>query len=121
MKTKIIGFMSLGLAIILIAVTVAASSANAATSPNILVNRNLTVGSTGSDVVVLQGLLSEMGYLNVPPTVAFGYYGQLTKAAVAQYQASHNVSPTAGYFGPLTKTTLAFDLSSHGWLSLLGW
>ncbi len=97
------------------------SKVNAAEYPNILVDSNLTVGSTGQGVVVLQGLMSELGYLNVPIGIPFGYYGQLTKNAVASYQSARNVTPAVGYFGPVTKIAMHADFSSHGWLRLLGW
>jgi len=96
------------------------SGAQAATT-NILVNENLSVGSTGQGVVALQGLLSEMGYLEVPTGVALGYYGPLTQKAVSRYQIDRRVYPSAGYFGPLTKVSMHQDFVSRGWLSLLNW
>ncbi len=92
-----------------------------AESPNILVGSDLTVGSTGRGVVVLQGLLSEMGYLNIPVGISPGYYGALTQNAVARYQASISVSPSVGYFGPVTKIAMHGDYAPRGWLRLLGW
>src|SRR4051812_5855322 len=77
-----------------------------AESPNILVGENMTVGSTGQGVVVLQGLMSELGFLEIPFGVAQGYYGNLTKAAVARYQASKVITPSVGYFGPATKIAI---------------
>jgi peptidoglycan hydrolase-like protein with peptidoglycan-binding domain len=111
---------STGLALALVATVIfSAPSAQAAT--NITVSPNLTIGSTGDSVVVLQALMSEMGYLNVPAGVPFGYYGSLTKNAVASYQASLNVSPAVGYYGPVTKTALYSDFNNRGWLRLLCW
>ena len=100
---------------------VSAPKAHAAISPVIVAGQDLKVGSSGPSVAVLQGLLSEMGYLNVPTGTSFGYYGSLTKAAVGKYQASINVAPTAGYYGPLTKLGMYSDFQSRGWLNLLGW
>lgn len=100
---------------------VSATYTNAAVSPNILIGQDMTVGSTGQGVAVLQSLLSELGYLSVPAGVPFGYFGSLTQNAVARYQAAMNVSPAAGYFGPITKASMRSDFSSHGWLRLLGW
>jgi peptidoglycan hydrolase-like protein with peptidoglycan-binding domain len=88
---------------------------------NITAGQDLTIGSTGQNVVVLQGLMSELGYLNIPMGIAHGYYGSMTQAAVASYQAAHSVTPTAGYFGSLTKTAMHQEFAQHGWLSLLGW
>lgn len=62
-----------------------------------------------------------MGYLNIPVGIPLGYYGSLTKSAVARYQNSMNVSPSIGYFGPKTKIALYSDLASRGWLDELGW
>jgi len=88
---------------------------------NITAGENLTVGSTGPGVVVLQGLLSEMGYMSIPVTTPFGYFGPATKTALAKYQASQNVSPAVGYFGPASKIAMHQHFSSHNWLTLLGW
>ncbi|MBP6858408.1 MAG: peptidoglycan-binding protein [Candidatus Pacebacteria bacterium] len=98
-----------------------ASQVQASEYPNIIVDQNMMIGSTGQGVVVLQGLLSEMGYLNIPAGISFGYYGSLTKSAVASYQAKLNVMPAAGYYGPLTKVAMHSDFVSHNWLTLLGW
>lgn len=57
--------------------------------------RALTVGSRGDDVKCLQTSL------NVSPTS--GYFGPLTKAAVAKWQAANGVSPAVGYFGALSQ------------------
>lgn len=107
--------------ILILTVLVFVPQAKAAESPNILVGSDLTVGSTGSGVAVLQGLMSELGFLNVPMGIPFGYYGGMTRDAVARYQSSLNVSPPVGYFGPLTKTAMHSDFSQHGYLKLLGW
>lgn len=63
-------------------------------------NNNLTVGSEGADVSALQQFLYSKGFLTVNPT---GYFGPLTKAALASYQASVGISPAVGYFGPVTR------------------
>lgn len=113
-----------GAALLVLAVVVLAPrNVDAATviQPNILVGSDMTIGSTGSGVVVLQGLLAEQGYLTVPMGVPLGYYGSLTRDAVARYQASRGVSPTAGYFGPATRDAMETHFASRGWLSLLGW
>jgi PKD repeat protein len=66
--------------------------------------RSLSIGSTGSDVMELQQLLSSQGYLNVSAT---GYFGALTKAAVGKWQASNGVAVSGnagfGIFGPLSR------------------
>ncbi|MDP2650669.1 MAG: peptidoglycan-binding domain-containing protein [bacterium] len=74
--------------------------------------RSLTVGSTGADVKALQQWLNANGY----PVAATGagsagnetsYFGTLTRAAVAKYQAAKGISPAVGYFGPITRAALA--------------
>ena len=92
-----------------------------AESPNILVGQDLTLGSTGQGVVVLQGLLSEMGYLSVPANIPLGYYGTMTRTALAKYQAAQSVLPAVGYFGPVSKTAMHAHFASRSWLGLLGW
>lgn len=119
----IVGTSLLALATILV-FAVPAHKTSAATmviSPDILVGRDLTVGSTGQDVVILQGLLSELGYLHVPFGVPLGYFGSLTKAALAKYQSDMNVAPASGYYGVLTKIAMRTQFASHNWLALLGW
>jgi len=64
---------------------------------------DLTVGSTGAEVTALQQWLVGKGLLVMPAGVAYGYFGALTKAALASYQASVGISPAVGYFGPITR------------------
>jgi len=61
--------------------------------------RNLTVGSTGADVTALQKFLGM--------SQQTGYFGSLTKAALAKWQAANSVSPAAGYFGAITRAKVA--------------
>lgn len=67
----------------------------AVATPACTFSRGLTVGMRGDDVKCLQT------YLNVSPQS--GYFGPLTKAAVAKWQADNSVSPAAGYFGTLSQ------------------
>ncbi|MDB5194194.1 MAG: hypothetical protein JWN50_208 [Parcubacteria group bacterium] len=69
--------------------------------------RDLTVGSSGADVTALQQILVSKGYLTIPAGTAYGYFGSLTKAAVARWQASASISPAAGYFGPISRAALS--------------
>lgn len=65
--------------------------------------QNLTVGSTGSEVTALQQMLVAQGHLVMPAGTAYGYFGSLTKAAVAKWQAANGIAPAAGYFGPISR------------------
>ena len=63
--------------------------------------RNLTVGSTGADVKELQKFLVSGGYLTLAnPTT---YFGSMTKAALAKFQAANGIAPAVGYFGSITR------------------
>jgi hypothetical protein len=72
-------------------------------------NTNLTMGSRGADVVMLQSFLESKGLLTMPAGVAKGYFGGLTKSAVVAYQISKGVTPTSGFFGPLTRAVANSD------------
>lgn len=91
------------------------ASASALTT---LSGRDLSVGSRGTDVADLQGILSEQGYLNVPVGVPFGYFGSLTQAALVRYQAAIGV-PATGYFGPMTRAMMTEVFRVRGWLAIL--
>ncbi|PJA41612.1 hypothetical protein CO177_01305, partial [Candidatus Wolfebacteria bacterium CG_4_9_14_3_um_filter_37_9] len=64
---------------------------------------DLTIGSKGDAVSSLQTFLESKALLTIPSGVAKGYFGNLTKAALAKYQASVGISPAVGYFGPKTR------------------
>ena len=76
---------------------------SAGTGSATMFNTDLTVGSTGADVVALQTWLVGKGLLTMPAGVAMGYFGNLTKSALAAYQASVGITPAVGYFGPITR------------------
>ncbi len=67
---------------------------------------DLTVGSTGAEVVTLQSFLESKGFLVMPAGVAKGYFGSLTKSALARYQSSKGITPAVGYFGPITRAAV---------------
>ncbi len=66
--------------------------------------RSLTVGSRGADVTCLQNTLVSAGHATFTAT---GYFGAMTKAAVAKWQAAAGISPAVGFFGPLSRAKLA--------------
>ncbi|HRH55242.1 MAG TPA: peptidoglycan-binding domain-containing protein [Candidatus Paceibacterota bacterium] len=65
---------------------------------------DLSYGSTGADVNALQQMLIDAGLLAIEaPT---GWFGPMTRAALAQWQAAHGVAPAVGYFGPITRAAI---------------
>jgi len=67
---------------------------------------DLTVGSTGTAVVELQKVLVAKGFLTMPAGVPMGYFGALTRAAVAAWQAANGIAPAVGYFGPISRARM---------------
>ena len=69
---------------------------------------NLTVGSTGADVVALQTWLIANGY-SIPAiasgAASKGYFGAQTQTAVKAYQVAKGI-PSTGFVGPLTRGAL---------------
>ena len=78
-----------------------AATGGTSMSASVTFTRDLTIGSTGSDVTALQTWLIAKGYSI--PAGATGYFGSETRAALAAYQAANGISPDAGYFGPITR------------------
>jgi peptidoglycan hydrolase-like protein with peptidoglycan-binding domain len=81
---------------------IAALSGTPSTPAGVTFTSNLTVGSTGAEVTALQNFLIGKGY----NTLATGYFGPMTKAALAAYQTAKGITPAVGYFGPLTRASV---------------
>lgn len=64
--------------------------------------RNLQLGTQGSDVETLQSRLQGLGYFNGPLT---GYYGSITEEAVTRFQRLNGLDPD-GIYGPDTDRVL---------------
>jgi peptidoglycan hydrolase-like protein with peptidoglycan-binding domain len=70
--------------------------------------RNLTVGSTGSDVQALQKYLNDNGFIVASSGIGSvghetTYFGTLTRVALIRFQKANDIVPSVGYFGPLTR------------------
>ena len=85
---------------------------NATGSCGFTYTRNLTLGSTGADVVAIQTYLEGKGTLVIPTGVSKGYFGPLTRSALASYQASVGIAPAVGYFGPITMGRVTADCAT---------
>ncbi len=64
--------------------------------------RSLTMESEGADVVCLQDYLTSTGHFTFSGG-STGYFGSVTRTAVAAWQAANGVSPAVGYFGPVSQ------------------
>ncbi|MSU54412.1 MAG: peptidoglycan-binding protein [Candidatus Staskawiczbacteria bacterium] len=94
------------------ALTAQLGTLQGSSSSGYVFTRNLTIGSSGDDVMELQKRLNS----DVSTQVAtFGAgspgsetktFGPKTKAAVVKYQAMRGISPTSGYFGSLTRASV---------------
>jgi hypothetical protein len=71
-----------------------------------LFSRYFGQGASGADVTRLQEILVSRGYLVMPASVAYGYFGPLTYTALVKFQADNNVLPATGYFGPASTALL---------------
>ena len=74
--------------------------------------KNLTLGSKGDDVKALQQYLNANGFAVAAtgagsPGSETTYFGNLTKTALASFQAAKGINPPAGYFGPITRNWIA--------------
>lgn len=72
--------------------------------------RDLDVGAEGADVRALQEFLIAQN--KGPAATALAdwgstdYFGELTRAALAEFQAAQGITPAVGYFGPKTRTLI---------------
>ncbi len=73
--------------------------------------RNLTIGSSGTDVFMLQKYLNLRGYtIAKSGTGSRGKetttFGSLTRNALVKFQLDHRIAPQSGYFGTITRATI---------------
>ena len=68
-------------------------------------SQNLTIGSSGADVIALQQILVNGGYLTMPAGIVMGNFRNLTKLAVIKYQSANSINQT-GTVGPITRASL---------------
>jgi hypothetical protein len=112
MKKIVLGVTAVAFALVLGVSAVSAQTAvtTVSTTSTAAFTRDLTIGSTGADVTALQAMLIANGKLMIAtPT---GYFGPLTKTALAAWQASVGITPASGYFGPITRAYIASHSTS---------
>jgi len=87
-------------------VTSSSTAAASATFPT----SDLSLGSRGAGVKSLQEFLISKNVgsaaKNLVDVGATGYFGEITRLALAEYQASVGISPAQGYFGAKTRAYL---------------
>ncbi|KND46750.1 MAG: Beta-galactosidase [Parcubacteria bacterium C7867-006] len=89
-----------------------ATTGSSSVSTGYTFNTNLTVGSTGADVMNLQKVLNMSADTKVAnsgngsPGMETSYFGPATKAAVIKFQTKYGISPAAGYVGAITRAKL---------------
>lgn len=75
------------------------------------VSTNLTLRSRGESVSNLQSFLIDqnkgVAAQNLAEAGATGYFGTLTRLALAEFQASVGITPASGYFGAITRAYIA--------------
>jgi LPXTG-site transpeptidase (sortase) family protein len=81
--------------------------------------RSLGVGDSGVDVSALQTALEQKGFLTMPASVATGYFGALTSAAVSAYQVSVGLAAN-GIFASSTRAKLIVNLATDSVLPYTG-
>jgi len=92
--------------------TTTGSSTTTGGSCSTTFNNDLTIGSTGSDVMALQKFLNMSASTMIAssgagsPGMETSTFGPLTQAAVIKFQTQNNIAPAAGYVGPLTRAKL---------------
>lgn len=90
--------------------TAAYLSGNTTGSMPSAITHDLTMGSKSADVSTLQAFLIAQAKGPAASALgtagATGYFGSLTRAALAEYQKAVGIAPAQGYFGPLTRAHL---------------
>ena len=78
------------------------------TSTRLKIDRDLTIGDKGEDVLMLQKYLNSRGFLVAKSGAgSIGkettYFGTLTRDALIRFQKANDIKPTVGYFGSITR------------------
>lgn len=75
-----------------------------------VLNRQLQVGMSGTDISAMQTFLAQDSTI-YPQGIVSGYFGFLTKAAVSNFQSRNGIDPV-GRVGPVTLPVLNFQMAS---------
>jgi peptidoglycan hydrolase-like protein with peptidoglycan-binding domain len=95
----------------------ATSSAVSAAALASMPATDLDLGSRGAGVIWLQTFLiaahAGVASQSLAEAGATGYFGAVTRAALAEYQAKAGIAPAAGYFGPVTRARLKASIGAQ--------
>ena len=74
-------------------------------------SRDLSIGSRGEDVRELQRWLNTQGFTVASqgpgsPGQETGFFGEMTRAALARFQFENAIEPARGFFGPATRAVV---------------
>ncbi len=84
-----------------------------ATSTSDVPVRDLMLGMSGEDVILLQNILIAQGHSI--PAGATGLFGPQTAAALIAYQTKFSIAPAQGYFGAKTRAAMKANGISGLW------
>lgn len=92
-------------------VSVGAGTVAGGERPSYRFTRPLAYGARGADVTALQQFLKSEGADIYPEGIVSGWFGQLTKKAIARWQVRQGIVPSlsdayAGVFGPKTRAAV---------------
>lgn len=86
------------------------------TSPGVLPDGDLQIGSSGSAVVALQTFLINKATgpaaSSLADAGATGYFGTITQSALIEYQTAQNISPANGYYGASTRALVQSQIGT---------
>ena len=73
-------------------------------------SRSICYGDAGTTVSNLQQFLIDDGYTSVSVT---GYFGSVTRAALASFQVAENITPATGCTGRITRSHISSIEAAH--------
>ena len=105
---------STGIAIVTLLIGLALAPVGALAHETATAATDLSIGMRGQGVIGLQEFLIEKdegtSARALATAGATGYFGTLTRSALAEYQAAHAIAPAEGYYGAKTRAFIAANV-----------